>query len=213
MQQPLMIAHPPSLDRISQLLGVSICINMSDSVLHQNQCKCAFCSSKYLVWIMDSFSRRLRVRKVGRCYSWILTGTTAIKTMKKQIISRFPFLPLTIEYNFVPQFISLSRTILNKSFSHIIIHPPRTKNFPKICSLIVRIVRICPEWCKALKSSDKEPFSCDDGWTRQIKMPTRSLLHLKIIKLSFTSMLSTLQVVFILLFIQEPTFFLYNAEQ
>ena len=48
MQQPLMIAHPPSLDRISQLLGGSICINMSDSVLHQNQCKCAFCSSKYL---------------------------------------------------------------------------------------------------------------------------------------------------------------------
>ena len=30
-KKPLRIAHPPSLDRLSQLLGVSICINMSDS--------------------------------------------------------------------------------------------------------------------------------------------------------------------------------------
>ena len=30
-KRPLRIAHPPSLDRLSQLLGVSICINMSDS--------------------------------------------------------------------------------------------------------------------------------------------------------------------------------------
>jgi len=58
--------------------------------------------------------------------------------MKKQIISPFPFLPLTIEYNFVPQFISPEQSLI-KIFS------PDDKNLPKICSLIVPIARICPE--------------------------------------------------------------------
>ena len=39
--------------------------------------------------------------------------------MKKQIISSFPFLPLTIEYNFVPQFISPEQSLKKQDDKHL----------------------------------------------------------------------------------------------
>ena len=56
--------------------------------------------------------------------------------MKKQIISSFPFLPLKIEYNFVPQFISPEQSLKK--------HPPTPhddKHLTKICSLIVFLLQ------------------------------------------------------------------------
>ena len=97
MQPPLMIAHPPSLDRISQLLGGSICINMSDSVLHQNQCKCAFCSSKYLVSIMDSF---LKTTPCQKCRQMMLQLNSYRKDRNKNNEKTdHILLPLFTSYN------------------------------------------------------------------------------------------------------------------
>ena len=51
--------------------------------------------------------------------------------MKKQIISSFPFLPLKIEYNFVPQFISPEQSLKKQDDKHV----------QKICSLIVFLLQ------------------------------------------------------------------------